>query len=122
MDRTFYYVGIAFFGMINGLFNPIWVLFSVIHVQILGAGALVRQRPPDADVRIPDGVHRHHHRGRHPGCNNEHDRPDQVGASPLQGKSGFHIPVDKVVAIFFVAERMNAAQPEHVEAVLAVLC
>ena len=28
MERNFYYIGIAFFGMINGLFNPDWVLFS----------------------------------------------------------------------------------------------
>ena len=26
MDRTFYYIGIAFFGMINGLFNQTWLL------------------------------------------------------------------------------------------------
>ena len=23
MERNFYYIGIAFFGMINGLFNPL---------------------------------------------------------------------------------------------------
>jgi hypothetical protein len=35
MDRTLYYVAIAFFGMIDGLFNQTWVLFALIHVQIL---------------------------------------------------------------------------------------
>jgi hypothetical protein len=40
MDRTLYYVGIALFGMINGLFNQIWVLFALIHVQILSPALL----------------------------------------------------------------------------------
>ena len=35
MDRNYYYIGIAFFGMINGLFNQLWLLFALIHVQIL---------------------------------------------------------------------------------------
>ncbi len=39
MDRNLYYVGIAFFGMVNGLFNQLWVLFSLIYVQQL-AGPL----------------------------------------------------------------------------------
>lgn len=26
MERKFYYIGIAFFGMINGVFNPLFVL------------------------------------------------------------------------------------------------
>src|SRR5262245_48974227 len=40
MDRTFYFVGIAFFGMINGLFNQTWLLFALIHVQILAPALL----------------------------------------------------------------------------------
>jgi hypothetical protein len=40
MDRTLYYVAIAFFGMINGLFNQTWVLFSLIHMQILSPALL----------------------------------------------------------------------------------
>jgi hypothetical protein len=40
MDRTFYYIGIAFFGMINGLFNQLWVLFALLHVQILSPALL----------------------------------------------------------------------------------
>ena len=35
MSRNFYYIGIAFFGMVNGLFNQLALLFSLIHVQIL---------------------------------------------------------------------------------------
>jgi hypothetical protein len=40
MDRTFYYIAIAFFGMINGLFNQLWLLFALIHVQILAPALL----------------------------------------------------------------------------------
>jgi hypothetical protein len=35
MDRNLYYIGIAAFGMINGLFNQVAVLFALIHAQIL---------------------------------------------------------------------------------------
>ena len=40
MDRNFYFIGIAFFGMVNGLFNQTWVLFALIHVQILAPALL----------------------------------------------------------------------------------
>jgi hypothetical protein len=40
MDRTLYYVGIALFGVINGLFNQLWVLFALLHVQILSPALL----------------------------------------------------------------------------------
>jgi hypothetical protein len=40
MDRTIYYIGIAFFGMVNGLFNQTWLLFALIHVQILSPALL----------------------------------------------------------------------------------
>jgi len=40
MDRNLYYVGIAFFGMVNGLFNQLWVLFALLHVQILSPALL----------------------------------------------------------------------------------
>ena len=40
MDRTFYYIGIAFFGMVNGLFNQTWLLFALIHAQILSPALL----------------------------------------------------------------------------------
>ena len=31
MDRTLYYIGIVFFGMVNGLFNQTWLLFALIR-------------------------------------------------------------------------------------------
>src|SRR5581483_5102064 len=40
MERHFYYIGIAFFGMVNGLFNQLWLLFALIHVQILSPALL----------------------------------------------------------------------------------
>ena len=40
MDRNLYYIGIAFFGMINGLFNQVFLLFALIHVQILAPALL----------------------------------------------------------------------------------
>src|SRR5262245_19971836 len=45
MDRTFYFIGIAFFGMINGLFNQAWLLFGLIHVQILAPALLFGSVP-----------------------------------------------------------------------------
>ena len=40
MDRNLYYIGIAFFGMVNGMFNQIWLLFALIHTKILAATLL----------------------------------------------------------------------------------
>jgi uncharacterized membrane protein YcfT len=40
MDRNLYYIGIAFFGMINGLFNQLFLLFAIIHMQILAPALL----------------------------------------------------------------------------------
>jgi hypothetical protein len=34
MERNFYYIGIAFFGMINGLFSPL-LLFTYIWSKVL---------------------------------------------------------------------------------------
>jgi hypothetical protein len=45
MDRTFYYVGIAFFGMISGLFNSTLLLFALIHMQILAPALLFGSVP-----------------------------------------------------------------------------
>ena len=45
MDRTFYYMAIAFFGMINGLFNQTLLLFSLIHMQILAPALLFGSVP-----------------------------------------------------------------------------
>ena len=35
MERNWYYVGIAFFGMVNGLFNQLWLLFALIPMKLL---------------------------------------------------------------------------------------
>jgi hypothetical protein len=40
MERHWYYIGIAFFGMVNGLFNQLFLLFALIHVQILAPALL----------------------------------------------------------------------------------
>ena len=40
MDRNFYYVGIAFFGMINGLFNQTIVPFAILFATVLAPGLL----------------------------------------------------------------------------------
>src|SRR6185295_16259506 len=40
MPRHWYFIGIAFFGMINGLFNQLALLFALIHVQILSPALL----------------------------------------------------------------------------------
>jgi hypothetical protein len=45
MDRNLYYVGIAFFGMINGLFNQLFLVFALIHVQILAPALLFGSVP-----------------------------------------------------------------------------
>jgi hypothetical protein len=34
MERNFYYIGIAFFGMINGLFSPL-LLFAYVWSKVL---------------------------------------------------------------------------------------
>ena len=36
MERNWYYVGIAFFGMVNGLFNQVWLLFALIPMKLIG--------------------------------------------------------------------------------------
>lgn len=45
MDRNLYYVAIAFFGMINGLFNQVWLLFALLHVQVLAPALLFGSVP-----------------------------------------------------------------------------
>jgi hypothetical protein len=45
MDRTFYFIGIAFFGMINGMFNQVWLLFALIHMKILAPALLFGNVP-----------------------------------------------------------------------------
>jgi hypothetical protein len=45
MDRNFYYVAIAFFGMVNGLFNQNLLVFSLVHMQILAPALLFGSVP-----------------------------------------------------------------------------
>jgi hypothetical protein len=40
MNRNFYFVGIAFFAMINGIFNQLSLIFTLLYVQLL-AGPLL---------------------------------------------------------------------------------
>ena len=40
MNRNFYFIGIAFFGMINGIFNQLLLIFALLYVQLL-AGPLL---------------------------------------------------------------------------------
>jgi hypothetical protein len=40
MNRNFYFIGIAFFGMINGMFNQLALIFTLLYVQML-AGPLL---------------------------------------------------------------------------------
>jgi uncharacterized membrane protein YcfT len=45
MDRNLYYVAIAFFGMINGLFNQTALLFALVHMQMLAPALLFGSVP-----------------------------------------------------------------------------
>jgi hypothetical protein len=45
MERHWYYIGIAFFGMINGLFNQTALLFALIYAQILAPALLFGSVP-----------------------------------------------------------------------------
>ena len=45
MDRKYYYFAIAFFGMINGLFNQVALLFALLHVQVLAPALLFGSTP-----------------------------------------------------------------------------
>jgi hypothetical protein len=40
MDRNYYFVGIAFFGMINGLFNQALVPFAYLFAKVLAPALL----------------------------------------------------------------------------------
>jgi hypothetical protein len=40
MNKNHFYIGIAFFGMVNGIFNQLALLFALIHVQILAPALL----------------------------------------------------------------------------------
>jgi hypothetical protein len=40
MERNYYYIGIASFGMVNGLFNEDALIFTLVHMQILAPALL----------------------------------------------------------------------------------
>lgn len=40
MERNYYYIGIAFFGMINGLFNQALVPFAYLFAKVLAPALL----------------------------------------------------------------------------------
>lgn len=37
MDRNFYYIGIAFFGMINGIFSPLILFTYALSIRLMAA-------------------------------------------------------------------------------------
>jgi hypothetical protein len=45
MERHWYYIGIAFFGMINGLYNQVALMFALIPMQILAPALLFGSVP-----------------------------------------------------------------------------
>jgi hypothetical protein len=45
MDRNFYYLGIAFFGMVNGLFNQALVPFAYLFAKVLAPALLFDSEP-----------------------------------------------------------------------------
>jgi len=45
MERHWYFVGIALFGMINGLFNQLFLWFALIPMQILAPALLFGSVP-----------------------------------------------------------------------------
>ena len=45
MERHWYFIAIAFFGMINGIFNQLALLFALIHVQVLAPALLFGSLP-----------------------------------------------------------------------------
>jgi hypothetical protein len=34
-ERSFYYIGIAFFGMVNGIFNPFFVIVFQVSIYLM---------------------------------------------------------------------------------------
>ncbi len=45
MSRNFYFIGIAFFGMINGIFNQLALVFALLYVQPLAGPLLFGSLP-----------------------------------------------------------------------------
>lgn len=45
MSRNFYFIGIAFFGMINGIFNQLALVFALLYVKPLAGPLLFDSLP-----------------------------------------------------------------------------
>jgi hypothetical protein len=45
VDRNFYFVAIAFFGMVNGLFNQVLVTFAYLFAKVLAPALLFGSEP-----------------------------------------------------------------------------
>ena len=82
MDRNLYFVAIAFFGMINGLFNQSWLVFSLIHMQILAPALLFGSVPLTLMFCFADGLDGDDHPGRH---SRRHLRADHWRQGRLDG-------------------------------------
>ncbi len=63
-ERSFYYIGIAFFGMINGIFNPLF-LVRLPDLGLPDGGAAFRQHGGDRLFRLDDALDRHGDPRRH---------------------------------------------------------
>lgn len=44
MERNFYYIGIAFFGMVNGIYNPL-IVFAYVWSKVLVSYLLFEVEP-----------------------------------------------------------------------------
>ena len=98
MDRNFYYVGIAFFGMINGLFNQACVAVLAHPCARFWRPPAVRQRAADADVLLADGLDRDHHPRRHPGRDLRADRRRQGRIRP-RPRCGSGLPAPALLTL-----------------------
>ena len=68
MERHWYYIGIAFFGMINGMFHPIWRAVRIcIQSKILMAVPLFGSEPLRLLFFVADALDRDDHPGRNSG-------------------------------------------------------
>lgn len=45
MSRNFYFIGIAFFGMVNGIFNQLALVFALLYVKPLAGPLLFDSLP-----------------------------------------------------------------------------
>jgi hypothetical protein len=45
MERQWYFIGIAFFGMISGIYNEVPFVFALLHVEIIAPALLFGSVP-----------------------------------------------------------------------------